>query len=77
MRKCFMPENKFREGIVFMKFKFPSAFIFLVILLGIVGHHFLDDHKVLKEARRGHTASIQIALDHHSDFSVERRGQTA
>ncbi|MGG1758500.1 hypothetical protein ACTWKC_18140 [Bacillus sp. 4A_MP3] len=60
-----------------MKFKLASAFIFLVILLGLVGHYLLDDHKVLKEARRGHTASIQIALDHHNDFSVERRGQTA
>lgn len=71
-----MPENKSREGIVFMKFKLASSFIFLVILLGLVGHYLLNDHKVLKEARRGHTASIQIALDHH-DFSVERRGQTA
>ncbi len=72
-----MPENKFREGIVFMKFKFASAFIFLVILLGLVGHYLLDGHKVFKETRRGHTASIHIALDHHNDFSAERRGQTA
>ncbi|NUI22279.1 MULTISPECIES: hypothetical protein [Bacillus amyloliquefaciens group] len=56
-----------------MKFKFASAFIFLVILLGLVGHYLLDGHKVFKEARRGHTASIHIA----HDFSAERRGQTA
>ncbi|QHQ59146.1 hypothetical protein [Bacillus velezensis] len=60
-----------------MKFKFASAFIFLVILLGFAGHYLLDDHKVFKEVRRGHTASIHIALDHHNDFSAERRGQTA
>lgn len=58
MRKCFMPKNKFREGIVFMKFKAASVFILFIVLLGFLGIYFASNPSEMHEARRGHTASI-------------------
>lgn len=76
MRKRFMPKNNFREGIVFMSIKFTSAFILIILLLGFLGSYITSSFSEKHEARRGQTASVELASDHQSDVLVERRGHT-
>lgn len=72
MRKCFMPVNKFREGIVFMKLKHASVFILAIVLIGFVS---IYTQKDVQEARRGHTASFGFT-DGHS-YEIASRGHTS
>ncbi|MEC1546838.1 aspartate phosphatase [Bacillus rugosus] len=76
MRKCFMPANKFREGIVFIKLKHASVFILAIVLIGFVSIYLTNTQKDVQEARRGHTASVGYFTDGHS-FEVASRGHTS
>ncbi|KYD06762.1 hypothetical protein B4144_2142 [Bacillus atrophaeus] len=47
------------------------------MLLGFLGSYIASSFSEMHEARRGQTASIELAADHQSDVYVERRGHTA
>lgn len=70
MRKCFMPVNKFREGIVFMKLKHASVFILAIVLIGFVSIYLTNTQKDVQEARRGQVLVISL-MDIHLKLLVE------
>ncbi|KAA6452512.1 hypothetical protein DX926_09285 [Bacillus atrophaeus] len=47
------------------------------LLLGFLGSYIASSFSEMLEARRGQTASVELAADHQSDVYVERRGHTA
>ncbi|MEC5219906.1 hypothetical protein [Bacillus atrophaeus] len=60
-----------------MSIKFTSAFILIILLLGFLGSYITSSFSEKHEARRGQTASVELAADHQSDVHVERRGHTS
>ncbi|MER0467696.1 aspartate phosphatase [Bacillus cabrialesii subsp. cabrialesii] len=58
-----------------MKLKHASVFILTIVLIGFISIYLANTQKDVKEARRGHTASISFT-DGHS-YEVASRGHTS
>ncbi|KXZ15284.1 hypothetical protein AXI59_01945 [Bacillus nakamurai] len=59
-----------------MSIKVTSACILFIVLLGFLGHYLVSKPSEMKEARRGQTASIEMAAHKLGDINTASKFQS-